>query len=157
MVRPLGLFVLAEVAAECFLAPGAVARVGDWGVRGDGSVFAGVFEELMGRRWDSGQRCDCDCDARSDLSYVRGDEWKVGGGKRKRAHQSQSAVSAHAVSEDTDAVRIHLFEVVEDGPEQFRVDVAVHFIPFVPWGFGRVDVEPGAAAEIVGVVFTLDL
>ena len=50
VLRPLCLFVLAEVAAECFLAPGAIARVGDWRVRGDGSVFAGVLEELMRRR-----------------------------------------------------------------------------------------------------------
>ena len=78
-------------------------------------------------------------------------------GERGSAHQSQSAVPAHAVPEDTDALRIHLVEVVEDGPGQFRVDVAVHLIPFVPWGFGRVNVESRAAAEIVGVVFALDL
>ena len=47
VLRPLCLCVLAEVAAECFLAPGAIARVGDWRVRGDGSVFAGILEELM--------------------------------------------------------------------------------------------------------------
>ena len=95
------------------------------------------------------------CGARSDLSCIGGKE--RGRGERGSAHQSQSAVSAHAVPEDTDAVRIHLFEIVENGLGQFRVDVAVHFIPFVPWGFGRVDVESRAAAEIVGVVFALDL
>ena len=46
VLRPLCLFVLAEVAAECLLAPGAIARVGDWGEGGDGSVFAGILEEL---------------------------------------------------------------------------------------------------------------
>lgn len=87
---------------------------------------------------------------------MRGKE-RGGGGERRSAHQSQSAVPAHAVPEDTDAVRIHLFEVVEDGPGQFRVDVAVHLISFVPRGFGRVDVESRATAEVVGVVFALDL
>ena len=59
VLRPLCLFVLAEIAAECFLAPGAIARVGDWGVRGDGSVFAGVLEELMGRsNIELAMRCD---------------------------------------------------------------------------------------------------
>lgn len=46
MVRPLGLVFLAEVASERFLAPGAIARVGDWREGGHGSVFAGVLEEL---------------------------------------------------------------------------------------------------------------
>lgn len=46
VVRPLGLVFLAEVASERFLAPGAIARVGDWREGGHGSVFAGVLEEL---------------------------------------------------------------------------------------------------------------
>ena len=50
VLHPLCLFVLAKVAAECLLAPGAIARVRDWRIRGDGSVFAGVLEELMRRR-----------------------------------------------------------------------------------------------------------
>ena len=87
---------------------------------------------------------------------MRGKETRSWRG-RGSAHQSQSAVPAHAVPEDTDALRIHLFEVVEDSPGQFRVDVAVHLIPLVPWRFGRVDVESRAAAEVVGVVFALDL
>ena len=98
----------------------------------------------------------CDAKERSPV-YER----KVkGGGRRGRkgsAHESQSAVPAHAVPEDADAVRVHLLEVVEDGAGQFRVDVAVHLVPFVPRGFGRVDVESRAAAEVVGVVFALDL
>ena len=64
---------------------------------------------------------------------------------------------AHAVPEKADAVRIHLLEVVEDGLGELRGDVAVHFVSLVPGGFGRVDVEARAAAEIVGVVFALDL
>lgn len=72
------------------------------------------------------------------------------------AHQSQSAVPAHTVSEDADPLRIHLFEVVENGLGQLRGDVAVHFVSLVPRGFGRVDVEARAASEIEGVVFALD-
>lgn len=75
----------------------------------------------------------------------------------KCSYQSQSAVSAHAVPEDANAVRIQLFEVVEDGLGQFRRDVAVHSVPFVPGRFRRVDVEAGARPEIIGVIFALDL
>lgn len=46
MLHPLGLVFVAEVASERFLAPGAIARVGDGREGGDGFVFAGVFEEL---------------------------------------------------------------------------------------------------------------
>ena len=64
---------------------------------------------------------------------------------------------AHAVPEDANAVGIHLFEVVEDRLGQFRRDVAVHSVLFVPGRFRRVDVEAGARPEIIGVVFALDL
>lgn len=73
------------------------------------------------------------------------------------AHQSQSAVPAHAVTEDANAVPIQLLEVVEDGLGQFRRDVAVHSVACIPRRFRRVDVEAGARPEIVGVVFALDL
>ena len=46
VVRPLDLVVLAEIASERFLTPGAGARVGDGRKGGDGLVFAGIFEEL---------------------------------------------------------------------------------------------------------------
>lgn len=47
MLLPLLQLVLAEVALERLLAPGAVDRVGD-GCKGrDGLVFAGVAEELF--------------------------------------------------------------------------------------------------------------
>ena len=50
VLRPLRLFVLAEIPSECLLAPRAIARVRDWRVRGDGSIFAGVLEELVRRK-----------------------------------------------------------------------------------------------------------
>ena len=86
-----------------------------------------------------------------DLSYYRKKK-----GREGCAYESQSTVPAHAVAEDADAVRIDLFEVVEDGLGQFRRDVAVHFVPFVPGSFCHVDVEARAAPEIVGIVFALD-
>lgn len=43
VLGPLCLFSLAEVASECFLAPLAIAWVGDWREGGDGLVFAGVL------------------------------------------------------------------------------------------------------------------
>ena len=66
-------------------------------------------------------------------------------------------MAAHAVAEDAHAVRIHLFEVFEDGLGQLRGDVAVHLVSLAPRGFGRVDVEARAASEIKRVVLALDL
>ena len=66
-------------------------------------------------------------------------------------------MAPHAVAEDADAVRVHLLEVFEDGPRQLRRDVAVHFVSLAPRGLCRVDVETRAAAEVVRVVFALDL
>lgn len=90
------------------------------------------------------------------LFRVYGSEGK-GREREGSAHQSQSAVPAHAVTEDANAVRIQLLEVVEDGLGQFRRDVAVHSVACIPRRFRRVDVEAGARPEIVGVVFALDL
>lgn len=63
---------------------------------------------------------------------------------------------AHTVSEDTDSRPIDLLEVVEDGFGELGRDVAVHVVAFGPRFFGGVDVEAGARAEVVGVVFALD-
>ena len=60
------------------------------------------------------------------------------------------------MSENADALPVHLCKVFENGTGELRRDVAVHPVPFVPGGFGRVDVEPGAAAEVIRVVFALD-
>lgn len=46
MFRPLGLVLVAEIAAKGLLAPVALAGVGDRGEGGDGFVFVRVFEEL---------------------------------------------------------------------------------------------------------------
>lgn len=62
----------------------------------------------------------------------------------------------HAVAEDTDPLAVHLLEVLEDGLGQLRRDVAVHLVAFVPGGFGGVEVEGGAGAEVEGVVFAFD-
>lgn len=48
MFLPLLLLVLAKVALEGLLAPGAVDGVGDGGKRRDGLVLARVAEELEG-------------------------------------------------------------------------------------------------------------
>lgn len=96
---------------------------------------------------------------KSCLHQKKTREWVSLLSRRRRwtTHQSQSAVPAHAVSEDADSVRIQLFEVVEDGLWQFRCDVAVHLIPFVPGRFRRIDVKACTRPEIIRVVFALDL
>lgn len=64
---------------------------------------------------------------------------------------------AHTVSKDADSFRVDLLELVKHGLGQFCRDVAGHLVALVPRGFGRVDVEARAAAEIEGFVFALDL
>lgn len=61
------------------------------------------------------------------------------------------------MTENAHPFPIHLLEVFEHGPGQLRRDVAVHVIPLVPGRFGRVEIEARAGAEIVRVVFALDL
>ena len=64
---------------------------------------------------------------------------------------------AHAMAKDTDPLAVHLSVVFEDGFGELGRDVAVHLVTFVPGGFGCVEVEAGAGAEVVGVVFAFDL
>ncbi len=53
MGGPSGFIVFAEIAAEGFLAPLAVAGVGDGGEGGNGLVFTWVFEELITPPWSA--------------------------------------------------------------------------------------------------------
>jgi len=60
------------------------------------------------------------------------------------------------MSKDADPLTVHLLEVLEYGLGQLGCDVAVHLVAFVPGGFGRVEVEACAGAEVEGVVFAFD-
>lgn len=66
-------------------------------------------------------------------------------------------MSAHAVPEDTDPRCVDLLEGVGDRRGELGGDVAVHVVALGPGFLGRVDVEAGAGAEVVGVVFAGDL
>lgn len=65
-------------------------------------------------------------------------------------------MATHAMPKDTNPRTINLLEIVEDGLGKLGRDVAVHVVALRPGFLGRVDVEAGAGAEIVGVVFALD-
>ena len=72
-------------------------------------------------------------------------------------HECQGAVAAHAVPRDAHAAGVQLLEVREQRRRQLVRDVARHTVALVPRRLGRVDVEAGAAAEVVGVVFASDV
>jgi len=61
------------------------------------------------------------------------------------------------VTENANPLPVHLLEMREDGFGELAGDVAVHFIVLAPGLLCCVDVEAGAAAEVVGGVFAGDL
>ena len=65
-------------------------------------------------------------------------------------------MTAHTVSHNANSLAINLIEIVKDGFRQLGRDVAVHFVSLGPGIFDGVNVEAGARAEVVGVVFGLD-
>ena len=72
-------------------------------------------------------------------------------------NQSQSSMPTHAMSKNADSLAIDLFKILEYGLWQFGCDVAVHLISLRPRLFSGINIESCAAAEVVGVVFALDL
>lgn len=72
-------------------------------------------------------------------------------------YQRQRAMPTHTMSKNTDPRPINLWEGRKDRFGQFGRDVTVHVIPLGPRFLRCVDVETGAGAEVVGVVFALDV
>ena len=72
-------------------------------------------------------------------------------------HERQGAMAAHAVAGDGDAGVVKLVEGGEERLGQLLGDVGVHFVVLSPWLFGRVDVEAGTGAKVVGLVLAFDL
>lgn len=66
-------------------------------------------------------------------------------------------MSAHTVASNTNTAGIQLRESSKDGLWQFIGDIAIHVIAGVVGGFGGVDVEAGAGAEVVCIVLALDV
>lgn len=66
-------------------------------------------------------------------------------------------MSAHAVAHDANARTVELFERGENGLGQLLGDIAVHFVSLRPGFFGGVDVETGAGAKVVSLIFALNL
>lgn len=77
--------------------------------------------------------------------------------KDRKTHQRQSPMPAHTMPRNAHPTWIQLLETLKQRLRQFLRDVAVHLIPLPPRVLRRVDVEPRPAAEIVLVVFALDV
>jgi hypothetical protein len=71
--------------------------------------------------------------------------------------QRQGTVAAHRVAGDGDAGAVELFELREQRVGQLVGDVAVHVVALVVGFLGGIDVEAGARAEVVAVIFALDV
>ena len=65
-------------------------------------------------------------------------------------------MTSHAVPGYGDAGGIEFWEGREKGGGQLARYVRFHFVVFGPGAICGVDVETGAGAEVVGVVFALD-
>jgi hypothetical protein len=89
------------------------------------------------------------------------------GNRRKSRHrlvhagvlqeECESAVAAHRVAGDGDAGAVELFELREECFGELVGDVAVHVVALVVGLLGGIDVEAGAGAEVVALVFALDV
>ena len=66
-------------------------------------------------------------------------------------------MSTHTVAGNTNTTGIQLGERSKNGLRQLVGDIAIHVIAGIVGGFGGVDVEAGAGAEIVCVVLALDV
>jgi hypothetical protein len=139
MLLPFCLVVGAKVPRKRLLTPGAI----DWVRYGrkcaDGFVFAGVTEELP-----------ISLSAHNILYKVKG--------LRGEAYESKSPMPTHTMTRNTNPARINLLaKRLEDCRWQFLGYVAVHIVPFVVRRECGVDIEAGAGAEVVCVVFALDV
>lgn len=65
-------------------------------------------------------------------------------------------MATHAVTSNADPAAVQNLEVREKCLRQLLRDVGVHVVALVVRRLGRIDVETGAAAEIIRIVFALD-
>lgn len=63
----------------------------------------------------------------------------------------------HAVPRYADSAAVKLRKRLEERFRQLVRDVAVHLVTLRPGFFSGIDIEACARAEVVGVVFALDL
>ena len=150
MLLPFRLLVLAEVAVEGLLAPGTVDRVRDGGEGRDGFVFSGVTEELSS------------CQPLFTIQLFNPIHCLFPGGTERngmgrRTYNSKSTMPTHTMTGNTHPPRIQLGKRRKDSLGQFLGDVRVHVIAIVVGGLCRVNVEARAGAEVVRVVFALDV
>lgn len=61
------------------------------------------------------------------------------------------------MAEDTDSFTVNLLEVFEHYFRQLGRDVTVHLIALLPRRLGSINVEAGAGAKVVRVVFSLNI
>lgn len=78
-------------------------------------------------------------------------------GMGRRTYNSKSTMPTHTMTGNTHPPRIKLGKRRKDRLGQFLGDVRVHVIAIVVGGLCSVDVEACAGAEVVRVVFALDV
>lgn len=76
---------------------------------------------------------------------------------KTQTYQGESTVSTHTVTGDADTAGIQLGESIENSLGQFFSDIAVHVIAVVVGRLCGVNVETGSRAEVVCIIFALDV
>lgn len=77
--------------------------------------------------------------------------------ERRRTYNSKSTMSTHTMTSNTHPPSIELGKRCKNSLGQFLGHVRVHVIAIVVGGLCSVDVEARAGAEVVRVVFALDV
>ena len=65
-------------------------------------------------------------------------------------------MTSHAMAKDADSFTVNLLEIFEYYFRQLGCDITVHLVALLPWRLSSINVEAGAGAKVVRVVFSLN-
>ena len=66
-------------------------------------------------------------------------------------------MTSHGMARDANPTRVEFFEARKESVWHFFRDVAIHLVALGPRLLGSIDIEPCSTAEVIRIVFALDL